>query len=245
MNAFTYGGSFLSQYPIGIFARWLRGLVVFVVPLAFVAYFPALYVLDKEDTLGLPEGFQYASPVVAVLAVLVAAADLAERRPPLPERRRMIELTEVEKRFVVRAKTGRLRRERREVTAVDGISFAIERGAMVGYVGPNGAGKSTTVKMLTGILVPSAGRLRVAGLDPPRQRIELARRIGVVFGQRSQLWWDLPLADSFELLRHIYRVPEARHRENLDAVRRHARARRSSSRRRCASSRSASGCAAS
>jgi ABC-2 type transport system ATP-binding protein len=128
----------------------------------------------------------------------------------------MIELRDVEKRFVVRAKTGRLRRERREVMAVDGISFEIERGAMVGYVGPNGAGKSTTVKMLTGILVPSAGRLRVAGLDPPRQRIELARRIGVVFGQRSQLWWDLPLGDSFELLRHIYRVPEQRHRDNLE-----------------------------
>jgi ABC-2 type transport system ATP-binding protein len=128
----------------------------------------------------------------------------------------MIELQDVEKRFVVRSKTGRLRRERRVVTAVDRVSFEIERGAMVGYVGPNGAGKSTTVKMLTGILVPSAGRLRVAGLDPPRQRIELARRIGVVFGQRSQLWWDLPLADSFELLRHIYRVPERRHRENLD-----------------------------
>jgi len=128
----------------------------------------------------------------------------------------MIELEGIEKRFVVRVKTGRLRRERREVMAVAGISFSIEPGAMVGYVGPNGAGKSTTVKMLTGILVPSAGRLRVGGLDPPRQRIELARRIGVVFGQRSQLWWDLPLADSFDLLRHIYRVPERRHRENLD-----------------------------
>jgi len=128
----------------------------------------------------------------------------------------MIEVHDVEKRFIVRAKTGRLRRERREVMAVDGISFEIESGAMVGYVGPNGAGKSTTVKMLTGILVPSAGRLRVAGLDPSRQRIELARRIGVVFGQRSQLWWDLPLADSFDLLRHIYRVPAQRHRENLE-----------------------------
>jgi len=128
----------------------------------------------------------------------------------------MIELEGIEKRFVVRVKTGRLRRERREVMADAGISFSIEPGAMVGYVGPNGAGKSTTVKMLTGILVPSAGRLRVGGLDPPRQRIELARRIGVVFGQRSQLWWDLPLADSFDLLRHIYRVPERRHRENLD-----------------------------
>ena len=70
--------------------------------------------------------------------------------------------------------------------------------------------------MLTGILVPSAGEIRVAGFDPSRQRLELTRRIGVVFGQRSQLWWDLPLADSFELLRHIYRVPAARHRENLD-----------------------------
>ena len=127
----------------------------------------------------------------------------------------IVEVQDVAKRFVVRAKAGRLRRERREVMAVDGISFSVERGAMVGYVGPNGAGKSTTVKMLTGILVPSAGRLRVAGLDPSRQRIELARRIGVVFGQRSQLWWDLPLADSFELLRHVYRVPADRHRENL------------------------------
>ncbi|MGH3071654.1 MAG: ABC transporter ATP-binding protein, partial [Gaiellaceae bacterium] len=128
----------------------------------------------------------------------------------------MIQLRDVYKRFVVRAKTGRLRRERREVRAVDGISYEIEPGAMVGYLGPNGAGKSTTVKMLTGILVPSAGEIRVAGLDPSRQRIELTRRIGVVFGQRSQLWWDLPLADSFDLLRHIYRVPAARHRENLD-----------------------------
>ena len=99
---------------------------------------------------------------------------------------------------------------------LDGIDFTIERGSLVGYLGPNGAGKSTTVKMLTGILVPSGGRIRVAGLDPARQRVELARRIGVVFGQRSQLWWDLPLRESFDLLRHIYRVPEARHRANLD-----------------------------
>ena len=128
----------------------------------------------------------------------------------------VIELDGVEKRFVVRAKKGRLRRVRRTVKAVDGISFSLERGTIVGYLGPNGAGKSTTVKMLTGILVPSAGKIRVAGLDPSRQRIELARRIGVVFGQRSQLWWDLPLADSFELLRHIYRVPAERHRASLD-----------------------------
>ncbi|MHB1244586.1 MAG: ABC transporter ATP-binding protein [Gaiellaceae bacterium] len=128
----------------------------------------------------------------------------------------VIEAEAVEKRFVTRVKRRRLRRERRVVAAVDGISFAIERGTIVGYLGPNGAGKSTTVKMLTGILVPSGGRLRVAGLDPSRRRIELARRIGVVFGQRSQLWWDLPLRDSFDLLRHIYRVPAQRHRDNLD-----------------------------
>jgi ABC-2 type transport system permease protein len=74
VNAFTYGGSFLSQYPIGVFARWLRGVIVFVVPLAFVAYFPALYVLDKDDALNLPEALQYASPLVAVLATLAAGA---------------------------------------------------------------------------------------------------------------------------------------------------------------------------
>ena len=127
-----------------------------------------------------------------------------------------IQLEGVEKRFSVRVKRGRLRRERHEVAAVDRIGFEIERGTIVGYLGPNGAGKSTTVKMLTGILVPSGGRIRVAGLDPSRQRIELARRIGVVFGQRSQLWWDLPLRDSFDLLRHIYRVPAARHAANLE-----------------------------
>jgi len=141
---------------------------------------------------------------------------LAHRCPPLPERRLVIELDGVEKTFTLRVKRGRLRRERREVRAVDGISFRVEPGELVGYVGPNGAGKSTTVKMLTGILVPSAGRISVAGLDPSRQRIQLARRIGVVFGQRVQLWWDLPLRDSFELLRHIYRVPEGRWRANLD-----------------------------
>ena len=127
-----------------------------------------------------------------------------------------IELERVEKTFVVWHKRGRVRRERRLVRAVAGVTFAIEAGSLVGYIGPNGAGKSTTVKMLTGILVPSAGRISVAGLDPSRQRVQLARRIGVVFGQRIQLWWDLPLRDSFELLRHIYRVPADRHRANLE-----------------------------
>jgi ABC-2 type transport system ATP-binding protein len=90
---------------------------------------------------------------------------------------------------------------------------------MVGYVGPNGAGKSTTIKMLTGILVPSGGQVSVDGLVPWRQRRELAGRIGVVFGQRTQLWWDLPLIESLELLRHVYRVPKARFEANLSAFR--------------------------
>jgi ABC-2 type transport system ATP-binding protein len=128
----------------------------------------------------------------------------------------LIELDGIEKTFTLRVKRGRVRRERRVVRAVDGVSFEIEAGSLVGYVGPNGAGKSTTVKMLTGILVPSAGRISVAGFEPSRQRIQLARRIGVVFGQRVQLWWDLPLRDSFELLRYIYRVPFERWRANLD-----------------------------
>lgn len=132
-----------------------------------------------------------------------------------------VEIDDIRKSFTVyRARQGakalaRLRRERTEVRAVDGVTFSIEAGEMVGYVGPNGAGKSTTVKMLTGILVPSSGYIRVAGLEPTRQRVDLARRIGVVFGQRTQLWWDLPLRDSFELLRHIYRVPEERYKQNI------------------------------
>jgi ABC-2 type transport system ATP-binding protein len=125
----------------------------------------------------------------------------------------MIEVEHLQKRFVVRR--GRLRREQHVVEAVRDISFRVARGELVGYLGPNGAGKSTTIKMLTGILVPSGGRVSVAGMEPSRQRMELARRIGVMFGQRIQLWWDLPLVESFELLRHIYRVPADRYRASL------------------------------
>jgi ABC-2 type transport system ATP-binding protein len=106
-------------------------------------------------------------------------------------------------------------RQQEVIRAVDGVTLAVDEGEIVGYLGPNGAGKSTTIKMLTGILVPSGGTVEVLGFDPARQRKRLARRIGVVFGQRTQLWWDLPLRDSLELLRHMYRVPEPRFRENL------------------------------
>ena len=106
-----------------------------------------------------------------------------------------------------------------EVHAVAGVSFGVGRGELLAFVGPNGAGKSTTIKMLTGILVPSAGEATVDGLVPWKQRKRLARRIGVVFGQRTQLWWDLPLIESLELLRHVYRVPADRFRSNLAAMR--------------------------
>src|SRR5262249_45292006 len=134
-----------------------------------------------------------------------------------PKRGRMIEVESLSKHFVVRR--GRFRRERHVVDAVHDISFRVDRGELLGYLGPNGAGKSTTIKMLTGILVPSSGHVSVAGLDPSRRRVELAKRIGAMFGQRVQLWWDLPLVDSFELLRHIYRVPEAQYRKSLERFR--------------------------
>ena len=126
-----------------------------------------------------------------------------------------IVVDELSKTFTVYEKRGRLRRARTTVAAVDRISFTIAPGEMVGYVGPNGAGKSTTIKMLTGILTPSAGSVRVGAYTPSRDRVELARTIGVVFGQRTQLWWDLPLADSFDLHRHLYRVEETIHAERL------------------------------
>lgn len=103
-----------------------------------------------------------------------------------------------------------------EVRAVDGVSFTIEPGEVIGYIGVNGAGKSTTVKMLTGILVPSAGRIHVMGRVPHRERVANALEIGVVFGQRTQLWWDLPLIESLNLIGRIYRVEPARYRELLD-----------------------------
>ncbi len=128
----------------------------------------------------------------------------------------MISAQGLQKSFTLRRRAGVLRRTRTVVRAVDGVSFDVTAGQIVGYIGPNGAGKSTTIKMLTGILTPSAGHLRVAGLEPARARVALARRIGVVFGQRTTLWWDLPLRDSFELIRHLYRVERGRWRANLD-----------------------------
>ena len=102
------------------------------------------------------------------------------------------------------------------IKAVDDVNFSLERGELVGYIGANGAGKSTTIKMLTGILVPTSGHIDVMGLTPYRNRRENTRRIGVVFGQRTQLWWDLPVIDSFELLKHIYEIPQNLYKQNLE-----------------------------
>lgn len=99
--------------------------------------------------------------------------------------------------------------------AVKNLDLTVEAGESVAYVGPNGAGKSTTVKMLTGILAPSSGRLLVNGVEPQRNRVQNAKNIGVVFGQRTQLWWDISVRDSLALQRKIYEVPEAVYKENL------------------------------
>ncbi|WP_033344469.1 ABC transporter ATP-binding protein [Catenuloplanes japonicus] len=103
----------------------------------------------------------------------------------------------------------------RDVTAVERVDLRIEPGEAVAYVGPNGAGKSTTVKLLTGIIVPTSGEVRVAGLSPHRDRIANARQVGVLFGQRSQLWWDLPVRESFTLLRDMYGVPDSLYRARM------------------------------
>ena len=109
-------------------------------------------------------------------------------------------------------------RRYRTVSALDGVSFEIEPGELVGYIGPNGAGKSTTVKVISGILVPDSGRCEILGRVPWRDRVAHVRNIGVVFGQRTQLWWDLPVVESFELLREIYRVPANDYATTLDEL---------------------------
>src|SRR5687767_12803596 len=118
----------------------------------------------------------------------------------------------------VGALTGLVRRRWRTVDALKGISFSLADGELLGLIGPNGAGKSTTLKILCGILEPSAGQCEVGGVVPWRDRIRHVARIGAVFGQRTQLWWDLPVIESFELLRDIYRVSPERYRVTVDEL---------------------------
>ncbi len=129
-----------------------------------------------------------------------------------------IEVRDLVRDFAVTRRTGVWRRTRVNVRAVDSISFTVQPGEAVGYIGANGAGKSTTIKMLTGILRPTSGRIRTCGLKPVASRTQLARRIGVVFGQRSQLWWDLPLAESLRILAALHRLDDARYIARRDAL---------------------------
>src|SRR4029079_10833530 len=109
-------------------------------------------------------------------------------------------------------------RRKRAIKALEDVSFTLERGELAGFIGPNGAGKSTTIKILSGILRPDAGRVEVEGLVPYDDRTRHVARIGVVFGQRTQLWWDLPVIDGFDLLRDIYRVDRASYARGRDEL---------------------------
>ena len=136
----------------------------------------------------------------------------------------MIHLRGIKKTFRVARRGGGMRaaaralfsREYDYIHALDDLSFDVNDGEMVGYIGPNGAGKSSTIKVMSGILTPDAGECVIDGLTPWRDRMRHARNIGVVFGQRSQLWWEVPVIDSFELLRDIYDVDRARFKRSMD-----------------------------
>ena len=127
-----------------------------------------------------------------------------------------IEVEQISKTFRVAKKKSGLKesikaffkREFIDVKAVEDISFSIEEGEIVGYIGPNGAGKSTTIKILSGILIPDSGECKIDGMTPWKDRVRYVKKIGVVFGQRSQLWWDIPAEDTFDLLKDIYEIPE-------------------------------------
>jgi len=107
-------------------------------------------------------------------------------------------------------------RNYRYIKAVDGVSLDIGRGEIVGFAGPNGAGKSTTIKMMTGVLTPTSGNIEINGMNPFRDRIKFVRGIGVVFGQRTQLWWELPVRESFKLLKEVFQIPDDTYRLNIE-----------------------------
>lgn len=136
---------------------------------------------------------------------------------------KIIEFKEISKDFKISVKNKDkknfflklFKREKKIIKALSNVSFEIEEGDIVGYIGPNGAGKSTTIKIMSGILTPTSGECRIMGQTPWKDRKKYVKNIGVVFGQRSQLWWDVPVIDSFELLKDIYKIPTAEYNETL------------------------------
>ena len=137
---------------------------------------------------------------------------------------KIIEFKEISKDFKISVKNkdkkksflNLFKREKKIIKALSNISFEIEEGDIVGYIGPNGAGKSTTIKIMSGILTPTSGECSIMGQTPWKDRKKYVKNIGVVFGQRSQLWWDVPVIDSFELLKDIYKIPTAEYNETLN-----------------------------
>ncbi|WP_423800383.1 ABC transporter ATP-binding protein [Neobacillus sp. SAB-20_R2A] len=138
----------------------------------------------------------------------------------------MIELKGISKSYKVAKRTTGLKqaakalfvREHSTVEALKDVSFSISQGEIVGYIGPNGAGKSTTIKIMSGILVPDSGQCSIMGFTPWKDRVEYVKNIGVVFGQRSQLWWDVPVIDSFELLKDIYKIPQQDYQSTIELL---------------------------
>ena len=137
---------------------------------------------------------------------------------------KIIEFKEISKDFKISVKKkdkkksfiNLFRREKKIISALSNVNFEIEEGDIVGYIGPNGAGKSTTIKIMSGILTPTSGECSIMGQTPWKDRKKYVKNIGVVFGQRSQLWWDVPIIDSFELLKDIYKIPTAEYEETLN-----------------------------
>ena len=137
---------------------------------------------------------------------------------------KIIEFKEISKDFKIWAKRkgkgfiNLFKRDKKIVKALTNISFEIEEGDIVGYIGPNGAGKSTTIKIMSGILTPTSGECTIMGQTPWKDRKKYVKNIGVVFGQRSQLWWDVPIIDSFQLLKDIYKIPTEEYEETLNEL---------------------------
>ena len=229
-NAFTYGGNTMTQYPLTVFPREVVTGLTVLIPLAFVNWYPALYVLDKPDPFGFPEWLQFASPVVAAIMMSGRPAGVAHRRPPLHvdgKLMTLIEVRDLERRFVIRRKTGRFARSRDEVVAVRDLTFDIEAGEMVGYIGPNGAGKSTTIKMLTGILVPTSGhRAAWPASTPAGAAPSSPGRSASSSASAPRCGGTCPCATRSSCSQKIYRHRPARHRAEPGGVRRAARPRR-------------------